>query len=365
MGTFKDYIVGSAPPWLNDPSGQAMLRAIGDGKDYLLDVAKQGVKARFPLLAPSDALNQIGGERQLPRGPGESTASYAARLRGAWDTWPWAGTPTGVLNALWDAGYTNVWLVVQKGRVYTLNASRQLVVMNTSTDGISSFTFPSPNFWSTFLAYFPHPHPASWIANGVPSSSSDEANLIRGLIQKWKPGFSTFSRVVIADTGLLWGLSDHATVKLYVVGTIGTLITAGHEVSAGPGEHFATVADVTIAAQNTWTNGVTYGNVGTLVYAAGKIWVSLTPGTATTIPTGTGIFTDGALTWRYLGTGTGAATVNARAVNAGALTAPALSLDTIETPVTNWNAVLNLVDASLAPLWGVGTWGGTTIEWSP
>jgi hypothetical protein len=103
--SYRAWRMSLVPTTHQRPTGQAFQGALGDVEDALIDRAKQAVKARFPLLAPPDALTALGVERQLPQGPGESTAAYAARLQGAWLLWPWAGTPYGLLRAFWDAGY--------------------------------------------------------------------------------------------------------------------------------------------------------------------------------------------------------------------------------------------------------------------
>lgn len=199
MATFKDYMVELSPSWLRGPRGEAWMRALGDVKDSLVARAKQAVQARMPALATDDALAEIGVERQIPRSIGESRASYAGRLRGAWESWPWGGTPTGLLRALWYQGYTNVELVIANGRAYKLNNDFGVDV----TSG-SQLEFGT-GLWSTFIVYFPNPLPSDWIANGVPASNSNEANAIRTTIQKWKPGFATLSSIVIYQSGLTWG----------------------------------------------------------------------------------------------------------------------------------------------------------------
>lgn len=199
MATYRDYAISISPTWLRNAKGEVFMRSMGDVKDSLIDRTKAAVMVRFPSFAPDDGLARIGDERQMPRSIGETRAQYASRLRGAWDAWKWAGTPTGLLRALWWAGYQNCMLVIRLGKAYSLDGDLNVVV----TD-LPSVTFTSP-LWNTFRVFFPSPLPASWVSGGIPSTSSDEANGIRNIIRKWKPAFARCESVVIYQTGLTWG----------------------------------------------------------------------------------------------------------------------------------------------------------------
>lgn len=198
--TYRQYALDAAPPWLLNPDGESFLRAIGDVRDGVVQQLKAGVKARFPLEAAPDALTAIGGERELPRGPTDTDATYAQRLVGAWETWSWAGTPTGVLNALWDAGYTNVVLLTQR-RTHTFDAGRNLIT--TTLTPARGFGL-GPSFWNTFLVWFPTPFIAAW-SGGVPASGSAEADFVRSLVNRWKPAHAHVAGYVATVTGHFWG----------------------------------------------------------------------------------------------------------------------------------------------------------------
>jgi len=110
--SFADWLQLLAPPWLLDDGGRAVLSTIGTQLDRERDLASQGVMARFPEVAPPDALPQIGVDRGLPRAPYDTDASYGTYLRGAWETWGGdpvlaggAGKPAGVIHALKRAGF--------------------------------------------------------------------------------------------------------------------------------------------------------------------------------------------------------------------------------------------------------------------
>ncbi len=112
MPSFADWLQLIAPPWLLDPGGRAMLSTVGSQMDRTRDRARQATLARFPLSGPSDALPKIGVDRQLPRAPYDTDASYAETLIHAWEIWGGdpvlgggAGTPAGVIHAVQRAGF--------------------------------------------------------------------------------------------------------------------------------------------------------------------------------------------------------------------------------------------------------------------
>lgn len=112
MPNFADWLQLLAPPWLLDDGGRAMLSTIGQQLDRDRDLVRQGVMARFPEVAPPDALPEIGIDRSLPRAPYDTDASYGTYLRNAWETWGGdpiagggAGTPAGIIHALQRAGF--------------------------------------------------------------------------------------------------------------------------------------------------------------------------------------------------------------------------------------------------------------------
>jgi hypothetical protein len=203
MTTFRAYRQSLCPTTHQRPTAQAFQAALGDVEDSLIDRAKQAVKARFPLLAPPGALTAIGVERMMPQGASEPTAAYAARLTDAWQSWANAGTPFGMLRQFWSTGYTNVVLAqVRGGKQYTLDAAGALVI---SSGGSWTPTYVGDPFWSKFDLLFVSPLPAAWVAGGVPSSTSSEADFIRALIRSWKPGHATANRIIIVSAGRVLG----------------------------------------------------------------------------------------------------------------------------------------------------------------
>lgn len=211
---YRDYQKALAPGWLRDEWGEAFLGAFGALKDWLASVAKEAVKARMPRLGPPDAIAELGRERGIERGAAEAEASYRERVRAAWDTWRWAGTPYGVLLAFFWAGYRpasgKVVLQAQAGKQYelrtdfdpALHAPEEALVVTNIT--IGDLGGPGgTTFWSKFAVLFVNPLPPAWIPT-PPADGSNEVNAIRRLISRWKPGHALCVKLAVVG-GRLWG----------------------------------------------------------------------------------------------------------------------------------------------------------------
>ena len=92
--------------------GRAWALSVGASKDVTVERARQAALAGAVSRAPDDALVYLGADVALERLPGEPDARYRTRIAGAWETWVWAGTRTGLLNvfALLGGGAFNVRL---------------------------------------------------------------------------------------------------------------------------------------------------------------------------------------------------------------------------------------------------------------
>lgn len=105
------------PPWMRGKNTGALVGGLGKVKDQLLARLRAGILARFPdtRFAADDALGYKGAERLLPRGPGESSAAYAARLKAAWETWSFAGSHGALLRQLEIAGFGAAHIIQDNG----------------------------------------------------------------------------------------------------------------------------------------------------------------------------------------------------------------------------------------------------------
>jgi hypothetical protein len=195
---FRDYQPQIAPAFIQDTNGIAFTRAEGDVKDALADRCQHAVKARFPNLAPDDALDTLGVERGLPRIPGEARSEYSERLRDAWNSWALGGTPLGLLQALAEAGYTTR-LVIPGGLDYSL-ASGALVV--TPLAAGSWLIDSDPPLWSRFQVLFTD---SSEFSDPLPASGSSTVEALRAIVRRWQPAHATCAGLIVPTAGRLWG----------------------------------------------------------------------------------------------------------------------------------------------------------------
>lgn len=79
---FRDDLLMNAPRWLRATNGYRLLFAIGTQIDAMADAAFWALKARYPgIVDPLHTLPPLGKDRRIRRGPAESSATYAQRLR--------------------------------------------------------------------------------------------------------------------------------------------------------------------------------------------------------------------------------------------------------------------------------------------
>jgi hypothetical protein len=177
------------------------------------------LRARFPTKgskdkvtgrigpAPDDALDQIGIDRKLRRGPSETSANYAARLQNAWDAWTFAGSHYGVLRALQIAGYEDMLVVQQNGRYASLTGTAGDLsdlsfgtLMTCATRGtLPGWTFDwHDEFYSQFAVLFTADH-----AN---LSTPGGQAILSEIVRDWKPAkaFYVGAFVITAGRTLGW-----------------------------------------------------------------------------------------------------------------------------------------------------------------
>lgn len=210
--SYRDYIVQRlASGWLQGPKNRAWLRASGDLKDSLVDRAKVAVKARFFKLAPADALQRGGAERQLERAPGDTNATFAARLVDAWDLWRFAGVAKGLLTALRDLGYSNAIVSIVNGLAYTLDGAGELV--RTQLPAGSWACDATPAFWSKFVVVLPA---NPWGED--PADDDPRIELLRRTVRRWKSAHSTCADIAVINAGRTWDwplTTDGATPRTW------------------------------------------------------------------------------------------------------------------------------------------------------
>ncbi len=180
---FREWVASISAPWLQ---GKYSAPYVGVVLSLTADLASAGLRQvlRMPWLldpeSPDDVLPLIGKERRMPAYPGESAASYRARLWGAGEAYRFAGSALAITTQLAAAGYPNAEVRFYPGT-------------------------PGPNgaldYWSQFWVWFPvGSHPVtgagepwagfSWgdgTLYGVSGATADFFATIRGIVRKWKP----------------------------------------------------------------------------------------------------------------------------------------------------------------------------------
>ena len=80
---WRRMVLRVVPPWLRRLSAARLLQSIASLYDWMTDRLTAAAGLRFPNADTEDALPALGRDRRIIRGPLETPAAYAARLR-AW-----------------------------------------------------------------------------------------------------------------------------------------------------------------------------------------------------------------------------------------------------------------------------------------
>lgn len=157
---------------------------------------------------------------------------------------------------------------------------------------------------------------------------------------------------VLKLNGLTRKPASSSTVTLTLTGTPTTLVATGKRAAVpATAAKFALNASATIASVSAWAPS-TVTSVGQRVTNGGNVYqATAVTGDAKTAasggPAGTGAgITDNHVTWMFLGAGTGAVDAAATATTTGAVQGFAGTITTIDTPVSGWAGVTNVLDAS-------------------
>lgn len=144
--------------------------------DWTLDWANQANLEHLPEYATAPSVSLIASERQIDAGPSETTSALATRLTYATTQWKLAGTPLGLLLALYYAGFPGAVVVQQNGLGFSLNGTPDLsnptACLTVTTLGANPTITGSPPWWtidqnnafcSRFSVLFPGPLPSLFV----------------------------------------------------------------------------------------------------------------------------------------------------------------------------------------------------------
>jgi hypothetical protein len=118
--------------------------------DTLAEFTRIGVIQRYPSLAQTAALSQIGKDRKIFRGISETDEHYAERLRVFKKTWKFAGNAPTLLRQLWELMTPNATRIryVVNGYDGAPGAGTQFADYWTIDSNGLSFQRVSPTNWN-------------------------------------------------------------------------------------------------------------------------------------------------------------------------------------------------------------------------
>lgn len=222
---FRNFMRAIAPRWLVEGEGGLVLTSLGLTMDAVVEHARQGARARFPELAPADALPAMGRDRRIRRGLSEPADVYRVRLLNWIDDWKVAGNPYALMKQL--RAFIGVDLrcrtVDNRGNWYTIDE-----------DGTRSFLLnqgnwdwdDSPEKWSRFWVIL-YPPPSLWTqgptigdpdlwggAIGTPgytigsTATPEQVAGVKSIVREWKPAGTRCVRIIVAFDGSYFDPTD-------------------------------------------------------------------------------------------------------------------------------------------------------------
>lgn len=207
------------PSWLTTGEGALVHFAIGFVIDGFAKRWVRGLQARFPELAPEDALAALGRDRKIIRGIGEPREAYAARLVAWLDKHPKRGNPYALLEQIREYCQADVRVrtVDARGNWYTIDRDgTRSAELDTGT---WEWDAMDPARWSRFwLIIYPTSAGEPWEATagevgdaglwgGVlggtgltvgTTATPEHVSKVRTIIRDWQPDGTRCEWVIVA-----------------------------------------------------------------------------------------------------------------------------------------------------------------------
>jgi hypothetical protein len=190
--------------------------AIGVHFDALVDQLIEGIRRRFPNLDHDDSLGLIGGERRIPRGPGEPAATYTARMARWIEAHKGRGGPYEFLRQLYEywQGTIEADLQYWNGWVFHLDSAgaitRQDLGTNFDGDTAHPYRWRLLIRWPTAIPQKTWGDGHTWGDGTVWGSGlpSDTVLAIRTITSGWNAAHARGS-VTLQNGGRTWGIPAH------------------------------------------------------------------------------------------------------------------------------------------------------------
>lgn len=194
--TFRDRLRNLwTPPWLRNGNAEKFLYAMGVQVDMLGEALVAGIKSRFPGLYSDESLPVIGRERRIARGPAETSATYAVRLRRWLDDHRLRGGPYAMLAQLYAYHAPNnfdVALVYRNGRRFLMDAAGAI-----TTDVVAFHPDTYPLQWARWWLFMSVPSLA------LPLTSQEEASY-KLVPRQWNAAHTQGTLMLLGSGAELW-----------------------------------------------------------------------------------------------------------------------------------------------------------------
>jgi hypothetical protein len=182
---YREWLPKQAPAWLQKTNGSAWHWALGDELDRLDDLAHTAALCRFPDFTTRDGLSYLGGERGITRGPLDTDAEYAAKIKATWVSKQAIGTPKGVLLAVNGILGENIAQIkTNDGYTYSLDADNELITTTpavTADDAEAPVRWATtPDLWHVFQVFIPWG--AEAFEDGIPAPDAPIIQQLRSAI---------------------------------------------------------------------------------------------------------------------------------------------------------------------------------------